>query len=60
MSDFLSINFDEDLESYSFPTKNIFVKAACHIARGGLPSVIGNNIESFNKFVNEAKDLSKK
>jgi len=44
-----SINFDEDLESHSFPTKNIFVKVACHIARGGLPALIGNPIESFNK-----------
>lgn len=43
------ISLNGELESYSFPTKNIFTKAACHIARGGLPSVISKPIKSYNK-----------
>jgi S-adenosyl-L-methionine hydrolase (adenosine-forming) len=30
-----------DTDHNTFPVKNIFVKAACHIARGGTPEVIG-------------------
>ncbi|HEY0977230.1 MAG TPA: SAM-dependent chlorinase/fluorinase [Flavobacteriales bacterium] len=30
-----------DTDHRTFPVKNIFVKAACHIARGGTPEVIG-------------------
>tara|TARA_B100000401_G_C52808714_1_gene722460 strand:- start:265 stop:1059 length:795 start_codon:yes stop_codon:yes gene_type:complete len=43
------INLNQELDSHSFPTKNIFVKAACHIARGGLPAVIGKPSEKINK-----------
>jgi len=43
------ISINEESNSYSFPTKNIFTKAACHIARGGLPSVISKPIASYNK-----------
>ena len=35
----LTINQDTDL--LTFPTKNIFVKAACHLARGGTLEIIG-------------------
>jgi S-adenosylmethionine hydrolase len=35
----LSIN--QDTDSVTFPTKDVFVKAACHIARGGTLEVIG-------------------
>ncbi len=35
----LTINQDTDL--LTFPTKDIFVKAACHIARGGTLEIIG-------------------
>ncbi|MBM77405.1 MAG: hypothetical protein CL846_02885 [Crocinitomicaceae bacterium] len=38
------INLKTDGEDFSFPTKNIFIKSACHLARGGLPAVIGNPI----------------
>lgn len=30
-----------DADHLAFPVKNVFVKAACHIARGGTPEVIG-------------------
>ena len=35
----LTINQDTDL--LTFPTKDIFVKAACHLARGGTLEIIG-------------------
>ena len=38
----LTIKLDTD--HLAFPTKNIFVKAACHIARGGTPEVIGRKV----------------
>ncbi len=40
----LTIKLDAD--HLAFPTKNIFVKAACHIARGGTPEVIGRKVIS--------------
>ncbi len=43
------LNIIEDSGARSFPTKNVFVKAACHIARGGTPEIIGRKIESFQK-----------
>jgi S-adenosylmethionine hydrolase len=33
-----------DTDHLTFPTKNIFVKAACHLARGGTPEVIGRKV----------------
>ncbi|MFL2570971.1 MAG: S-adenosyl-l-methionine hydroxide adenosyltransferase family protein [Parvicellaceae bacterium] len=44
-----SLNLSQEIDVHSFPTKNIFVKAACHIARGGLAAVIGKPVEKFNK-----------
>jgi S-adenosyl-L-methionine hydrolase (adenosine-forming) len=38
----LTIKLDTD--HLAFPTKNIFVKAATHIARGGHPEVIGRKV----------------
>ena len=38
----LTIKLDDD--HAAFPTKNVFVKAACHIARGGTPEVIGRKV----------------
>ncbi len=35
----LTMMLDDDHRT--FPTKSVFVKAACHIARGGTPDVIG-------------------
>lgn len=43
------LTIEEDSELQSFPTKNVFVKAACHIARGGTPAMIGKPIESFEQ-----------
>ncbi len=38
-----------DTDHLAFPTKNIFVKAACHIARGGTPEVIGRKVVSIRE-----------
>ena len=35
------LNFPQDSDDITFPTKNIFAKAACHILRGGTLEVIG-------------------
>ena len=46
----LTIKLDTD--HLAFPTKNIFVKAACHIARGGTPEVIGRKILNVREQLN--------
>ena len=33
-----------DTDHLAFPTKNVLVKAACHLARGGTPDVIGRKV----------------
>ena len=40
-----NINIDTEINDYSFPTKDIFVPVACHLARGGLPSVVAKEIQ---------------
>ncbi len=37
----VELNISQDSDFLTFPTKDIFVKAACHIARGGTLEVIG-------------------
>ena len=49
------INLKTDGDEYSFPTKNIFIKAACHLARGGLPAVIGKPLDKIKPITNELK-----
>ncbi len=46
----LTIKLDTD--HLAFPTKNIFVKAACHIARGGTPEVIGRKVVTIREQLN--------
>lgn len=41
-----------DTDHLAFPTKNIFVKAACHIARGGTPEVIGRKVVAIREQLN--------
>jgi S-adenosylmethionine hydrolase len=38
----ITMKLDEDHRS--FPVKGVFVKAACHLARGGTPDVIGRKV----------------
>lgn len=42
------INKNDDLIDFSFPTKDIFVPIACHLARGGLPALVGKPIDKIN------------
>ena len=44
----VEINIHDRLES-SFPVLDVFVKVACHIARGGTLDVIGREIEDFKR-----------
>lgn len=37
----VELNIRQDTDILTFPTKDVFVKAACHIARGGTLEVIG-------------------
>lgn len=37
----VALNISQDTDRITFPTKDVFVKAACHIARGGTLEVIG-------------------
>tara|TARA_B100000780_G_C21094885_1_gene441485 strand:- start:300 stop:1103 length:804 start_codon:yes stop_codon:yes gene_type:complete len=46
----IALNISQDDDSIPFPMKDVFVKAACHINRGGTLQVIGRKI-------NELKDL---
>ena len=41
-----------DTDHLAFPTKNIFVKAACHLARGGTPEVIGRKVTTVREQIN--------
>ncbi len=35
------LNLTQEIDDLTFPTKDVFVPAACHLARGGTPEVIG-------------------
>ncbi len=45
----IEINFERFKESGIFPTKEVFVKTACHIVRGGQISVLGRKVEKYHK-----------
>ena len=47
---FYEIKINQDTDILTFPTKNIFVKVACHLARGGTPEIIGTQIKSIKAF----------
>ena len=32
-----NLNRNSEIDDFSFPTKDIFIPIACHLARGGLP-----------------------
>ncbi|MBI3503028.1 MAG: SAM-dependent chlorinase/fluorinase [Bacteroidetes bacterium] len=42
-------NIRQETDIMIFPLKDIFVKAACHLARGGTPEVLGIAQENFKK-----------
>lgn len=47
----VEINIHEHIET-KFPALEVFVKVACHIARGGTLDVVGKNIESIKPITN--------
>lgn len=40
------ITIKQDSDLLTFPTKTLFIKAACHLARGGTPEIIAKKITS--------------
>lgn len=40
--DVYELNVSHDSDDLTFPTRDVFVKAACHLARGGTPEIIGS------------------
>ncbi len=52
------ININQDNDSISFPMKDVFVQAACHINRGGTLGVIGREIDSLKEVKNFQPTLS--
>lgn len=40
-----ALSISQESDELTFPTKHLFVKAACHLARGGTPEVIGKKRE---------------
>jgi S-adenosyl-L-methionine hydrolase (adenosine-forming) len=57
---FYELNLDIDTNILTFPTRDIFAKAACHIARGGTPEFIGKRIEriaTFQKPIPQTQDF---
>ncbi|PZW38877.1 hypothetical protein LX95_02551 [Mesonia algae] len=57
----VEINIHDAVET-NFPVLDVFVKVACHIARGGTLEVIGKSIptikqiKKFNPFINDSQD----
>jgi S-adenosylmethionine hydrolase len=45
----VELNLSQDTDELTFPTKDVFVKAACHLARGGTLEVIGRRTEEIRQ-----------
>ncbi len=43
------LNINPTEESHTFPTKDLYTKAACHIVKGGTPEMIGRKSENINE-----------
>ncbi len=43
------LNISQESDQLTFPTKHVFVKAACHLARGGTPEVIGKKTKNIKE-----------
>jgi len=43
------LNINPTEEDLTFPTKDVFAKAACHIAMGGTPAMIGKQVDEFKQ-----------
>jgi len=49
-TEMVSINISGEYETELFPSKDVFVRVACHILRGGKPSILGQSLTSFKAF----------
>jgi len=56
----VKLNFIQESNSLTFPTKDVFVIAACHLARGGTLEMIGNEISDFNNKKSLLKAVTEK
>jgi S-adenosylmethionine hydrolase len=45
----VEITTSRDSDNENFPVKDVFAKAACHIARGGTLEIIGTEIKQFSR-----------
>lgn len=43
------LNLSQSVDDLTFPTKDVFVPAACHLARGGTPEVIGRRVQELRQ-----------
>lgn len=50
LEEVFELNINQDTDDLSFPTKDIFTKAAVHLARGGTPEVIGRRTQIKNNY----------
>lgn len=54
IEDVFEINIIPDEDRRTFPTKDVFVKVACHIGRGGTLEIIGTRLEALTVKTNFA------
>jgi len=54
----VELNISQDTNSLTFPIKDVFVIAACHIARGGTLEIIGKEITEFRAVRSELKPIT--
>ena len=54
----VQLNISQNTDSLTFPIKDVFVIAACHIARGGTLEIIGKEIASFKEIKSELNPVT--
>ena len=54
----VQLNISQNTNSLTFPIKDVFVIAACHIARGGTLEIIGKEIAAFKEIKSELKPVT--
>ena len=54
----VELNISQQTDSLTFPIKDVFVIAACHIARGGTLEIIGKEIAEFKNVKSVLKPVN--
>ena len=54
----MKLNISQNSNSLTFPIKDVFVIAACHIARGGTLEIIGKEVPAFKEIKSELKPIT--